>query len=96
MPKTTKDRPWWWNLVHRVHSAAGITRRKLPVIEYGSSFFGRETAGTIKLPNYEYWCKCGQQLEDGPSGGLSVNAVCKKCMINYGCMYGFRGYFGGS
>jgi hypothetical protein len=33
-----------------------------------------------------YHCpQCGSQLAEGPSGGSSVNLVCHKCKINYGC-----------
>jgi hypothetical protein len=93
-----KDRPWWWNLFHGKHWHDDlIQRRRLPNILYGGSGFGGHRSNPIVLPNYEYWCpKCDSLLEDGPRGGMSVNAVCKKCDINYGCLYGFRGFFVGS
>jgi hypothetical protein len=40
---------------------------------------------------WQYTCKCGTVLTEGPSGGCSVNAVCKSCKINYG---GLDGYYG--
>src|SRR5581483_5682454 len=46
--------------------------------------FGR-TGGYV-IPRYRYFCKCGTVLTDGPCGGASVNAVCEKCGINYGCL----------
>jgi hypothetical protein len=47
--------------------------------------------GFIEGEHYEYYCECGTTLSEGPSGGMSINAVCNKCMINYGCL---PGYFG--
>lgn len=47
----------------------------------------------ISKPNFpgfkQYYCPCGEPLEEGPEGGGSVNAVCNKCRINYGCLPGF-------
>ncbi len=41
---------------------------------------------------YKYWCSCGTELTDGLSGGWAINAVCKKCNRNYGCLPGFWGH----
>lgn len=38
-----------------------------------------------------YYCTCGGKLTEGPEGGASVNAVCKPCRINYGCLPGYYG-----
>lgn len=45
------------------------------------------------LTNYcwQYTCKCGTILTEGPSGAGSVNAVCESCKINYGCLPGYYG-----
>lgn len=41
----------------------------------------------VKFPNFKYWCPhCDSELSEGPRGGLSMNAVCKKCRINFGCL----------
>jgi hypothetical protein len=64
----------------------GLTRKNIGVFEGG--FY---PGALIKERHYEYYCKCGTTLTEGPSGGLSVNAVCEKCRINYGCL---PGYFG--
>jgi hypothetical protein len=40
---------------------------------------------------WEYTCKCGTVLTEGPEGGCDVNAVCKPCKINYGCLPGYYG-----
>jgi hypothetical protein len=38
----------------------------------------------------DYQCPtCHTTLSDGPCGGAAVNAVCKTCRINYGCLDGF-------
>lgn len=51
------------------------------------SLFGRGT-----LPTYRYYCPdCGSELSHGPEGGMAVNAVCRKCRINYGCLPGYWG-----
>jgi hypothetical protein len=44
-----------------------------------------------KMAAFEYFCKCGVKLTDGPRGGLSVNAVCHNCRTNYGCLPGYHG-----
>ena len=41
---------------------------------------------------YRYWCDCGTELTDGPSGGGATNAVCERCNINYGCLPGYWGH----
>lgn len=39
-----------------------------------------------------YWCpRCSEPLWGGPEGGGSVNLVCTKCNINYGCLPGGYG-----
>lgn len=40
---------------------------------------------------YHYFCKCGTKLTEGPEGAASINAVCKACRINYGCLPGYYG-----
>ena len=40
---------------------------------------------------WEYYCKCGTRLSEGPEGGCSINAVCARCKINYGCLPGYYG-----
>ncbi len=44
-----------------------------------------------KLTKYRYWCACGTELTDGPSGGCAVNAVCETCKLNYGNLPGYWG-----
>ena len=40
-----------------------------------------------------YWCvKCSELLSKGPEGGCAVNAVCRKCNTNFGCLPGFYGF----
>lgn len=38
-----------------------------------------------------YKCNCGTVLTEGPWGGCAVNAVCRTCDINYGCLPGYHG-----
>lgn len=39
---------------------------------------------------YRYWCPdCNEELSAGPRGGASVNVVCHKCKINWGCLPDF-------
>ena len=45
-----------------------------------------------KLHQYKYWCSCGTELTDGPTGGCAVNAVCEHCRVNYGCLPGYLGH----
>lgn len=47
--------------------------------------------GRVALTQYHYWCACGTPLRDGPRGGMCVNAVCKKCNLNYGNIPGYWG-----
>jgi len=54
----------------------------------GSGWFYR-SGSVMSFRAYDYWCGCGQKLEDGPCGGGSVNAVCDKCRVNYGCLPGY-------
>lgn len=47
--------------------------------------------------NFHYWkwryfCPaCEQRLVGGPDGAGSINLVCKRCHINYGCLPGGDG-----
>jgi hypothetical protein len=50
-----------------------------------------DMVGFINGPRYDYFCKCGTKLSEGPEGGFSLNAVCEKCRINYGCLPGYYG-----
>ncbi len=39
-----------------------------------------------------YWCAyCFENLHEGPSAGHSVNMICTKCGINFGCLPGGYG-----
>lgn len=68
----------------------GFKRLRLPDIEYPVGDW--RWKGTNRLTQYAYWCpKCDTRLTDGPRGGMSVNAVCEKCRINYGELPGFWG-----
>jgi len=41
---------------------------------------------------YDYWCPtCDAKLCAGPEGGLSVNAVCRVCNVNWGCLPDYYG-----
>lgn len=60
----------------------GLTRK------YRGAFHG---IGGFADHQWDYKCKCGERLSDGPEGGLSINAVCEKCKINYGCLPGYYG-----
>jgi hypothetical protein len=51
----------------------------------------RRPVSTNNWNYYIYYCKCGTTLTEGPSGGCSVNAVCEKCRVNYGCLPGYYG-----
>jgi hypothetical protein len=55
--------------------------------------FRRKVADKITPGNtaYIYTCKCGTDLTEGPCGAGSINAVCKTCKINYGCLPGYYG-----
>lgn len=72
-----------------------LKRQRVEDIQYGGGGLGlrrfTHPAGTINLKQYRYWCPCGTELTDGPTGGCAVNAVCKKCRINYGNLPGYWG-----
>jgi len=71
----------------------GLKRQRTSDISFGGGGIGMNRilnpAGSIFLKQYRYWCKCGTELTDGPTGGCAINAVCEKCRINYGCLPGY-------
>jgi hypothetical protein len=73
----------------KIEQVGDLTRQRIEDIEYPVGDW--RWSGVHKLFQYKYWCKCGTVLTDGPSGGCSVNAVCEKCRINYGCLDGYYG-----
>lgn len=59
-------------------------------------YFPYRVVTTAENPNARgeclYWCPCcGNPLCDGPEGGGSINAVCRHCNVNYGCLPHYGG-----
>ncbi len=87
---------WFWNLLSRLNRRIepephrepwgdvkiGLTRQRLT--DHVSTHWA--TGRVFNCPQYRYYCPCGASLQAGPCGGESVNAVCKPCKINYGCL----------
>lgn len=73
-----------------------LKRQRIEDIPFGGGGIGyrkiTHPAGTINLKQYRYWCSCGTELTDGPTGGDAVCAVCSKCKLNYGA--DLPGYWG--
>jgi hypothetical protein len=73
-----------------------LKRQRIEDIPFGGGGIGMHRvfhpAGVVNLRQYRYWCPCGTELSDGPSGGAAVNAVCDKCRINYGDLPGYWGH----
>ncbi len=70
-----------------------LTWEPAPSIEFGGGGMGwnrlLHPAGTLTTPQRKYFCECGTELTDGPTGGAAINAVCEKCRLNYGCLPGY-------
>jgi hypothetical protein len=67
-----------------------ITRQRIADVAVLPGSY-RSGSKPVYAPAFNYWCKCGTKLTDGPCGGAAVNAVCEKCHINYGCLDGYHG-----
>lgn len=72
-----------------------LKRQKIEDIHYPSGIWRSDGNGGgpgVYLEQYQYWCECGTELTDGPTGGMAVCAVCKKCKVNFGA--DLPGYWG--
>lgn len=90
LTKPLKDQP-------RTHPVEpyynSLTRQRVEDLIYGGvGLPGKKPSGRMRLIQFRYWCKCGTELTDGPTGGAAVNAVCEKCHKNYGELPGYWGH----
>jgi hypothetical protein len=98
LPKTSYQKFLWWLKGLHIMELGGddhtfLVWSKAQSIEFGGGGIGflrvTNPACSIFIPQRNYWCSCGTKLTDGPCGGSAINAVCKNCRINYGCLEGY-------
>jgi hypothetical protein len=59
----------------------------------GRALYHRSKQTTHNVEEWIYFCPaCGHALVAGPEGAAAVNAVCKTCHVNYGCLPGYYGF----
>jgi hypothetical protein len=81
-------RGWWhgYRLTEGGLIRVRLKDEKVPIGDW------RWWPGFRRVPQYRYFCNtCGTTLTDGPCGGASINVVCEKCRVNYGCLPYYEG-----